>query len=177
MTDYLTDERILEILGRYHDIARGNGALELVAKEITAGEGSREEILWEVVDVAAELGYSIAPEDRARLRFALTNYGARLAAELEAEKLSPGDKVRIVAPDGTKLGAMLHEEETRFVGWVPGATEGTYRGQHPNERLTGWALVDVAADAVELDGCTLADLDDPETLVVPVLKANLERVE
>lgn len=177
-TEDLTDDQVLKILNRYHAIARGNGALELVAAEIASGQGGHAAILDEVIDTAADLGFrDIRGRAWQKLKIAVGNYGTRLAREIEAEKLTPGETVRIVAPDGTKLGAMRHEEETRFVGWVPGATEGTYRGQHPNERLTGWALVDVAAGAVELEGCTLKDLDDPETLVVPVLKTNLERVE
>lgn len=176
-TTELTDEQVLEILNRYHEIARGNAALELVATEL-AGDGFFE-VLDEVIDTAAELGYrSIEGPAWEKLRGALHNYGARLVNELETSKLKEGDRVRIVAALETKLGVMRHEEETRFVGSVPGMVEGTFRGMHPNERLSGWALVDVDAELVELaPGWTLEELGNPTSLVVPVHGAALERIQ
>lgn len=177
-TEDLTDEQILAIVNRYHEIARGNGALELVAAEI-AGHGLAE-IVDEVRETAAELGIrDLSPAAYRKLSNAVRNYGIRLAAEIAASKLEPGEKVRIVtASEDVRLGAMLRLDDTKFVGTVTGGTVGTFRGMHPNEQLSGWALVDVLATDVELaEGWTLEELGNPETLVAPVHAAAVERVQ
>lgn len=173
----LTAEQVLEILNRYHELARGNGTLELVAAEL-AGSGTYE-ILDEVIDVARDLGYQdLSDSARTKLRDALVVYGTRLAAEIEAAKLEAGDPVRIVGSIETRLGVVRQADDFGFVGTVRGMTEGKFRGRHPVEQLAGWVLVDVPVELVELAGdWTLDELGNPETLLVPVFAANVERVK
>lgn len=176
----LTDDQLLAILNRYHEIARGNGALELVAAEI-AGHGLPE-IVDEVRDTAAELGIdtsNLSALSYRRLTTAVRNYGTRLAAELDAAKLEPGEKVRVrTASEDVRLGVMRDLDAVGFVGSAPGGIEGTFRGMHPNERLSGWALVDIDPQLVELaEGWTLEELGNPETLLVPVHAAAVERIQ
>lgn len=177
----ITDEKIAEILNRYHEAARANGTLEAVAAEITSGPGGREEILYEIEEHDPELSLAeLSGDDVNRLRRAVFNYGERLAAELVAAALEPGDRVRIKADPSSRLGALLLPTDVGFTGTVAGGTEGTFRGKHPNELLEGWILVDVEAAAVELGGnppWTMAELGDPETFVVPVRSSSIERIQ
>lgn len=176
-TTQLSETSLVEILNRYHELARGNGALELVAAEI-AGSGLYE-IIAEVLDVARELGYGrISGPAWDLVVEAVRNYGARLNAEIETTKLDEGTKVRILSAPPTRLGAMVNLDSVGFVGSVAGGTVGTFRGMHPSELLTGWALVDVAAADVELGaGITLDDLGNVETLVVPVHASAVEKIQ
>lgn len=176
----LTDEQVLAAVNRYHEIARGNGALELVASEI-AGHGLAE-IVDEVRESAVELGIPVrelSPAAYRKLSTAVQNYGTRLAAELAASKLEEGERVRIVtASEEVRLGAMVALDETKFIGTVTGGTIGSFRGMHPSEQLSGWALVDVRATDVTLaEGWTLEELGNPETFVVPVHASAVERVQ
>lgn len=173
-TEDLTDEQVVTILNRYHELARANGTLELVAVE-TTGDGLFE-VLYEVLDVAADLGYTnVAGRAWEKLRDALRNYGTRLKAELETSRLVAGAPVRVL---GSRLGVMVNADSVAFVGSVAGGTVGTFRGMHPSEHLSGWALVDVDAAVVELgEGITLDDLGKPDTLVVPVHASAVERVQ